>query len=205
MKADELPASASFDPATWAGTRRLITSDLDRLCSHLGGHGGLHRAYWFLLPNFQALFWYRLTRYLLLKGWVGPARILSLISNYVNRVDLAPTSSIGPSCLITHTGGSFYGTAGARLTMMGTCGAGPWGNKKDVGAGVGYPLIGDDVMLAQISAVLGPVRIGNGARIGPGTVVWRDVPSGATVMAARSRIIRVGEAGAEDFEPGPAA
>jgi serine O-acetyltransferase len=108
-------------------------------------------------------------------------------------VELSPTATIGPACLITHTGGSFYGTAGARLTIMGTCGAGPWGDKKDVGAGVGYPLIGDDVVLAQLCAVLGPVRIGHGAHIGPGTVVMRDVPPGAVVVAARSKILRMGE------------
>jgi len=48
-------------------------------------------------------------------------------------------------------------------------------------------------VLAQLCAVLGPVRIGHGAHIGPGTVVMRDVPPGAVVVAARSKILRMGE------------
>lgn len=190
-------AGTPLDPATWAGTFRLVASDLDRICEHMRAGGLAHRLFWFLLPNFQALFWYRITRCLYLKGWTLLSRFFFLVSLYVNRVELSPTASIGPACLITHTGGSFYGTAGARLSIMGTCGAGPWGSKKDVGAGVGNPLIGDDVLLGQLCAVLGPVRIGDGARIGPGTIVMRDVPAGATVMAARCKVIRVGEAGTE--------
>lgn len=190
-----------FDPATWRGTRALIASDFRRQVDYLRGAGGLgHRVYWALLPGFQALFWHRVARCLMLKRWIFPARVIALLSLYVHRVELSPTASIGPACVITHPGGSFYGTAGARLTMMGTCGAGPWGDKKDVGAGVGYPLIGDDVVLGQLCAVLGPVRIGNGARIGPGAIVMRDVPAGAVVVAARARILRLGEQAEDDGE-----
>jgi serine O-acetyltransferase len=193
MNSEQAPAAEAYNPATWRGVRRLIGSDMDRMATYFGGGGLGHRLYWGLLPNFQALMWYRIYRCLMLKRRVWLARLLSLVSLYVNRVELSPTATIGPACLITHTGGSFYGTAGARLTIMGTCGAGPWGDKKDVGAGVGYPLIGDDVVLAQLCAVLGPVRIGHGAHIGPGTVVMRDVPPGAVVVAARSKILRMGE------------
>jgi len=194
---DDLP---DFNPATWRGTRRLIASDMERLSNHLGGGLG-HRIFQILLPGFQALLWYRVARCLLLKRWAGPARILSLVSLYIHRVEISPTASIGPACLITHPGGSFYGTAGARLTIMGTCGAGPWGRKKDVGAGVGYPLIGDDVVLAQLCGVLGPVRIGNGAHIGPGVIIMRDVPAGAVVMQARPKIIRPGEHATDESDP----
>ena len=186
-------ASPPPDPATWRGVRQLIVSDMDRMASYFGGGDWRHRLYWSLLPNFQAVMWYRIYRCLMLRRRVGLARVLALVSLYFNRTELSPTASIGPACLITHTGASFYGTAGARLTMMGSCGAGPWGGRKDVGAGVGNPLIGDDVVLAQLCVVLGPVRIGNGARIGPGTVVMRDVPPGAVVVAAKARIQLAGE------------
>lgn len=195
------PDEPVFDPATWRGTCRLIGSDIDRLATHLGGGGLLRRAYWFLLPNFQALFWYRLNRFLWLNHLRWPVHGLFLLSLYLHRVELSPTASIGAACLITHTGGSFYGTAGDRLTIMGLCGAGPWGHKKDVGAGVGNPLIGNDVVLAQLCAVLGPVRIGDGVRIGPGAIVMRDVPAGATVVAARSRTLRLNGAAQTDGLP----
>lgn len=182
------------DPATWRGAGALIASDLRRLAQHLGGGGLGHRVYWALLPTFQALAWYRVARCLYLKGWRLPARLMFLLSLYLFRSELPPTASIGGACLIAHVGASFYGTAGARLTLMGTCGVGPWGDKRDVGAGVGYPLLGDDVVLGQLCAVLGPVRIGDGAHIGPGTIVMRDVPAQAVVMSPRPRILRRAEA-----------
>lgn len=185
-------SSESIDPSTWRGLRQLWRTDFLRLKVHLRGSGIFSSVYQFLLPNMQALFWYRFNRFLLLNGWKRLSSFLCLISIYIHRIELPPTSSIGPECLITHCGGSFYGVAGARLTIMGTCGAGPWGNKKDVGGGVGYPVLGDDVVLGQLSAVIGPVRIGNGTHIGPGCVVMHDVEPGAILMVRRPREFYLG-------------
>ena len=51
------------------------------------------------------------------------------------------------------------------------------------------PVVGNNVHLGAGATVIGPVRIGDGARIGPGAIVSRNVPAGATVFAPPARTI----------------
>lgn len=73
------------------------------------------------------------------------------------------------------------------------------GNKVLVGAHVtiggrgdhyDVPVIEDEVMIGTGAKILGPVRIGRGARIGANAVVVKDVPAGATAIGIPARIIR---------------
>jgi serine O-acetyltransferase len=51
------------------------------------------------------------------------------------------------------------------------------------------PVIGDDVELGAYAQILGGVRIGDGAKVGPMSVVLRDVPAGATAIGIPARIV----------------
>ena len=53
------------------------------------------------------------------------------------------------------------------------------------------PTIGDDVDIGAHVVILGPITVGNGARIGAGSIVTKDVPAGATVVGNPARIIRM--------------
>ncbi len=59
-------------------------------------------------------------------------------------------------------------------------------------------MIEDDVNIGANSVIIAPagrgIRIGRGARVGAGAVVATDVPPGATVLSAPSRILRVEDA-----------
>jgi serine O-acetyltransferase len=58
-------------------------------------------------------------------------------------------------------------------------------------------VIEDGVRIGANSVIIAPaersLRIGRGARIGAGAVVARDVPAGATVISAQSRVLGVDE------------
>jgi serine O-acetyltransferase len=178
----------------WAQTRGLIRSDLDRLAKHLGqSHSFLHRVYFFMLPGFLVLFLHRLSRYAYLKGWAVPARLLALLGLHLTHAEIPPTTSIGPSALIPHAPGiSLFGKIGARVTINGAGATGGGFGIDDIGGGPGYPVLGDDVVLAYGAYVLGPVRIGDGVHIGPGTLVTFDVPDNGLVLWDRPRVIRNG-------------
>lgn len=51
------------------------------------------------------------------------------------------------------------------------------------------PVIEDDVMIGTGAKILGPVRIGRGARIGANAVVVKDVPPGATATGIPARVL----------------
>ena len=57
------------------------------------------------------------------------------------------------------------------------------------GSGDRHPKVGSGVLLAAGARVLGPVRIGDGARIGAGSLVLADVPGHVTVAGVPARVV----------------
>ncbi|MCW2782065.1 MAG: hypothetical protein JWR35_2514 [Marmoricola sp.] len=53
----------------------------------------------------------------------------------------------------------------------------------------GIPVIGNGVLIGVGAKILGPVNIGDGARIGANAVVTRDVPAGATAVGIPARVL----------------
>jgi serine O-acetyltransferase len=62
------------------------------------------------------------------------------------------------------------------------------------------PQIGSRVLFGTGCVVLGGVRIGDGATIGPNAVVTRDVPPGASAVAPPARILRLRQAAGQPKE-----
>jgi serine O-acetyltransferase len=60
--------------------------------------------------------------------------------------------------------------------------------------GPGVPIIEDDVFIGAGACVLGPVRIGNGARIGANAVVLTDIPPGAVAIGIPASVVGSGTA-----------
>lgn len=54
----------------------------------------------------------------------------------------------------------------------------------------GAPVVGNDVFIGTGAVVVGPVKIGDGARIAPNSLVTNDVPAGATAIGVPARIIK---------------
>jgi serine O-acetyltransferase len=53
------------------------------------------------------------------------------------------------------------------------------------------PVIGTNVLCGVGAKILGPVKIGNNARIGAGSVVLSDVPDNSVVVGVPAKIIRI--------------
>ena len=53
----------------------------------------------------------------------------------------------------------------------------------------GCPVIGDHVFIGPGAKILGPIRIGDGARIGANALVISDVPAGGLALATPSEIL----------------
>lgn len=66
------------------------------------------------------------------------------------------------------------------------------------------PIIGDDVFIGAGAKIIGPVKIGDGARIGANAVVVHDVPPRTTVVGVPARPVRRHEEAAA-VEPAPPA
>lgn len=62
----------------------------------------------------------------------------------------------------------------------------------------GVPVVGNDVLIGTGAKVLGPIRIGDRARIGANAVVMTDVPAGALAVGIPARVIAGASGGSGD-------
>lgn len=56
------------------------------------------------------------------------------------------------------------------------------------------PIIGCDVLVGCGAKLIGPITVGDGARIGANAVVLGDVPAGATVAGVPAKVVKRGDA-----------
>ncbi len=132
-------------------------------------------------PGIHALLGYRLGHWLWNHGmkWLG--RWVSHLARWLTGIEIHPGARIGRRFFIDHGMGVVIGETaeiGDDCTLYHgvTLGGTSWNPGKR------HPTLGRDVVVGAGAKVLGPVTIGDGARIGSNAVVLRDVPEGATVV-----------------------
>ncbi|WP_428937821.1 serine O-acetyltransferase [Fontivita pretiosa] len=168
----------------WAGTSqwRAWRADLARFRKH-GYSGWGSEGFWVLtIYRMQHAAIHARHRWL---WW--PARIILAVAKKlltaITHINLDPRAHIGPGLLIPHVGPIQVfplASIGADCAIHQVCTIGAGGRP-------GGPVIGDHVMIGCHTCVLGPVYVGDGARIGAGAVVVTDIPAGATAVGVPAR------------------
>ena len=140
-------------------------------------------------PGLHALWTYRVAHAMWERGGAlrTPARVLSTVARAVTGVEIHPGARIGRRCFIDHGMGVVIGeTATIGDDVLLYHGATLGG--RDAGPGKRHPTIGNRVMVGAGAKVLGPVRVGDDARIGANAVVVKDVPEGATAVGVAATV-----------------
>ncbi len=167
---------------SWHETRERLAADKRRLLA-LFDQDQMGRP-WFLILNssYLSVFLYRISHYFFQRGSKSLARIFWHLDLVVTGADISPISSIGGGLFIQFPMGVIIvGNMGKNCTIHGHGGIGGGRDIKDIGAGPGLPVVGDNVVFGFRSMALGPVKVGNNVRIGPGSFITRDIPDEATV------------------------
>ncbi|MGB4609901.1 MAG: serine O-acetyltransferase EpsC [Saccharofermentanales bacterium] len=143
----------------------------------------------FMYPMVRALRGHHLAHKFYLRGHTTFAR---WISNRVRRktgIEIHPGATIGKNLFIDHGMGVVIGETaviGDNVTMFHGVTLGGTGKQKDAKR---HPTVGNNCLLGAGSTMLGPITIGDGAKVGAGAVVLEDVPPGATAVGVSSRNI----------------
>ncbi|MFD6417776.1 serine O-acetyltransferase EpsC [Streptomyces sp. NPDC060194] len=154
-----------------------------------------------LYPHIHALWTYRIAHRLWKDGHRLTARALSLAARAVSGIEIHPGAVIGRRFFVDHGTGVVIGETvrvgdDVMLYHQVTLGSAGWWKDFRRPAGTRrHPVVGDGVVIGTGASVLGPVTVGAGARIGAHAVVLDDLPPGARVTAAASRL----------HQPGPPA
>lgn len=118
------------------------------------------------------------------------ARFFSQLSRFLTGLEIHPGAKIGPGFFCDHGMGVVIGETaeiGKNCVMFHGVTLGGTGkhNRKR------HPTVGDDCFIGTHSTLLGPIRIGNGVKIGAESVIVnRDVPDHCTVVGAPAMIVK---------------
>jgi serine O-acetyltransferase len=139
-------------------------------------------------PGLHALWLHRAAHALWENGVPLGARILAHANRFFTGIEIHPAARIGRRVVIDHGMGVVIGETASigdgcvlykGVVLGGT----------SLARTVRHPQVGDNVVIGTNAVILGAIRIGNGARIGSGSVVVKEVPAGATVVGVPARVI----------------
>lgn len=141
-------------------------------------------------PGLHALVLHRLAHRCWRGGWLWLGRFISHVARFLTGIEIHPGAVVGRRVFIDHGMGLVVGetaeigdecTIYQGVTLGGTALA--KGAKR-------HPTLGRGVIVGANAQVLGGFTVGDGARIGGGSVVVKPVPPGATAVGNPARIIQ---------------
>lgn len=139
-------------------------------------------------PGFHALLSHRFANWLWQGGFKWLARLVSHLGRWFTGIEIHPGATIGQRVFIDHGMGVVIGETaeiGDDCTLYHgvTLGGTSWNKGKR------HPTLGKGVVVGAGAKILGPIFIGDGARIGSNAVVVKEVPAGATAIGIPARIV----------------
>ncbi len=138
----------------------------------------------------QAILTYRLAHVLHDAEVPAVPMALSYLSRTITGIEIHPGATIGAEPVIDHGAGVVIGETaeiGDRVTLYQGVTLGGTGFQR----GKRHPTVGDNVTIGSGAKLLGPIEVGDGAKIGANTVVVADVPARSTVVGNPGHPVRV--------------
>jgi serine O-acetyltransferase len=144
-------------------------------------------------PGFHAMLVHRFSHQLWTAGFKWLARFISHLGRWLTGIEIHPGAKIGRRFFIDHGMGVVIGETseiGDDCTLYHgvTLGGTSWNKGKR------HPTLGKGVVIGAGAKILGPIEIGDGAKIGSNAVVVKSVPAGATAIGIPARIVESHEA-----------
>jgi len=169
--------------------RHAIREDLDAV---LERDSACHEYYlpFLYFKGFQALQTHRVAHWLWRQGRHSLALFLQSCMSQKLGVDIHPAAQFGKGILLDHATGLVVGetaVVGNKVSILQSVTLGGTG-KTD---GDRHPKIGDGVLISAGAKILGKITVGEGAKVGSGSVVLKDVPPHTTVAGVPARVVGV--------------
>jgi serine O-acetyltransferase len=137
-------------------------------------------------PGLHAVMWHRLSHWLWRHEFWLLGRFSSHIARWLTGIEIHPAAKIGSRLVIDHGMGVVIGETAEvgddcyfyhQVTL---------GVARAIG-GKRHPSVGNNVIIGAGAKVLGPIKVGDNARVGANSVVLEDVPSDTTVVGIPAR------------------
>lgn len=154
----------------------------------------------FQYPGYKAVRAYRIAHWFHKRGFYFIARAISQLARHRYGIEIHPGAKIGKCLFIDHGMGVVIGETaeiGDYCTIYHGVTLGGTGKDK----GKRHPTVGNNVLISAGAKILGPMKIGDNAKIGANAVVLTEVESDTTVVGVPGRAVkRAGERIRQSFE-----
>ena len=156
-------------------------------------------------PGVKAVFFHKFAHLFYVAGFDLIARIISQTIRFFTGIEIHPGAKIGKNLFIDHGMGVVIGETseiGDNVTIYHAVtlgGSSPSIDSERQRHEKRHPTIGNDVVIGSGAQVIGPINVGNGARIAANAVVVKDVPENATMVGIPAKAVKLENKG--NFRP----
>ena len=139
-------------------------------------------------PGVKAVFFHQIAHFFCVAKFNLFARIISQFSRFLTGIEIHPKAKIGKNLFIDHGMGVVIGetseigdnvTIYHMVTLGGISPSIDSSNQRDVKR---HPTLKNNVVVGSGAQVLGPIVVGENAKIGANAVVTKDVPENAVMV-----------------------
>ena len=156
-------------------------------------------------PGVKAVFFHQISNFFYKAGFDLIARIISQTIRFFTGIEIHPGAKIGKNLFIDHGMGVVVGETseiGDNVTIYHNVtlgGSSPSIDSERQRHEKRHPTIGNDVVIWSGAQIIGPIKVGNNARIAANAVVVKDVPENATMVGIPAKAVKLENKG--NFRP----
>ena len=149
-------------------------------------------------PGVKAIFFHKIANFFSVAKFHLIARIISQFSRFLTGIEIHPKAKIGKNFFIDHGMGVVIGETseiGDNVTiyhMVTLGGISPSINSDNQRQVKRHPTLKDNVVIGSGAQVLGPITVGENAKIGANAVVTKDVPANAVMVGIPAKNVNKG-------------
>jgi len=161
----------------------------------------------FTYPGVKAVFFHRIANFFCVAKFDLIARIISQFSRFLTGIEIHPKAKIGKNLFIDHGMGVVIGETseiGDNVTiyhMVTLGGISPSIDSEDQRNVKRHPTLKNNVVVGSGAQVLGPITIGENAKIGANAVVTKNVPTNAVMVGIPAKNFNPSFADDKSFKP----
>ena len=156
-------------------------------------------------PGVKAVFFHHISNFFYKAGFDLVARVISQTVRFFTGIEIHPGAKIGKNLFIDHGMGVVIGETseiGDNVTIYHAVtlgGSSPSIDSERQRHEKRHPTVGNDVVIGSGAQIIGPIKIGNNARIAANAVVVKDVPENATMVGIPAKAVKLENKGS--FKP----
>ena len=156
-------------------------------------------------PGVKAVFFHQISNFFYKAGFDLIARIISQTIRFFTGIEIHPGAKIGRNLFIDHGMGVVIGETseiGDNVTIYHAVtlgGSSPSIDSERQRHEKRHPTIGNDVVIGSGAQIIGPVKVGDNARIAANAVVVRDVLENTTMVGIPAKAVKLDNKG--NFKP----